>query len=166
MVFFDPGQLGSGDVIPAPDGYQYGVRFQDGGVAARWNGRTQRQRAQAYIEQVQAQQRQWLAERGSDRKPDWLVLVRRRPGGEWRPVCRCGGSGWVRDATWCGDESCCPEYLNCLVCNPTYREPPEGWYTFGHHADQPFDPLEFSEEVGEDGLPLWERPVRRNLNGR
>lgn len=40
----------------------------------------------------------------------------------------------------------------------TYQEPPEGWYTFGHHADQPTVVLEFSSEVGEDGLPLWERP--------
>lgn len=35
---------------------------------------------------------------------------------------------------------------------------PEGWFTFGHHADQPTVVLEFSSEVGEDGLPLWERP--------
>lgn len=35
---------------------------------------------------------------------------------------------------------------------------PEGWFTLGHHADQPTVVLEFSSEVGEDGLPLWERP--------
>lgn len=35
---------------------------------------------------------------------------------------------------------------------------PEGWFTFGHHADQPTVVLEFSSEVDEDGLPLWERP--------
>lgn len=40
----------------------------------------------------------------------------------------------------------------------TYQEPPEGWFTFGHHADQPAVVLEFSSEVDEDGLPLWERP--------
>lgn len=39
-------------------------------------------------------------------------------------------------------------------------EPPSGWYPFGMHAgwdtgDIP--PLEFSKEVGEDGMPLWER---------
>lgn len=38
--------------------------------------------------------------------------------------------------------------------------PPEGWFTFGHHADQPDLPLEFSEERDEeDLLPLWERPM-------
>jgi hypothetical protein len=37
--------------------------------------------------------------------------------------------------------------------------PPEGWFTFGHHVDQPTIVLEFSSEVDEeDGLPLWERP--------
>jgi hypothetical protein len=40
----------------------------------------------------------------------------------------------------------------------TYQKPPEGWFTFGHHADQPTVVLEFSSEVGDDGLPLWERP--------
>lgn len=39
----------------------------------------------------------------------------------------------------------------------TYQEPPEGWFAFGTHVDDP-RPLEFSEEVGEDLLPLWERP--------
>lgn len=38
--------------------------------------------------------------------------------------------------------------------------PPDGWVQFGTHAgDSPVPPLEFSAEVGEDGLPLWERPV-------
>lgn len=36
---------------------------------------------------------------------------------------------------------------------------PEGWYTFGTHVDQPDVRLEFSDEVGEDGLPWWERPI-------
>lgn len=40
----------------------------------------------------------------------------------------------------------------------TYREPPKGWYTFGTHVDV-IVRLEFSEEVGDDGLPLWERPI-------
>lgn len=38
------------------------------------------------------------------------------------------------------------------------RTPPEGWQTFGYHA--PLDtvpPLTWSDEAGEDGLPLWER---------
>lgn len=37
-------------------------------------------------------------------------------------------------------------------------EPPTGWYLFGSHVDQPDVPLEFSAELGEDLLPLWERP--------
>ncbi len=39
--------------------------------------------------------------------------------------------------------------------------PPPGWATFGTHADEePCDytgALSFSDEVGEDGLPEWER---------
>ena len=35
--------------IPAPDGYQYGVRYADGSVAHGWNGRTQLDRAQEHI---------------------------------------------------------------------------------------------------------------------
>lgn len=40
----------------------------------------------------------------------------------------------------------------------TFREPPPGWSTFGSHVDSPFE-LIFSEETGDDGLPLWEQPV-------
>lgn len=36
--------------------------------------------------------------------------------------------------------------------------PPPGWFAFGWHVDRP-GPLEFSPESGEDGLPLWERPI-------
>ena len=43
-----------------------------------------------------------------------------------RRRCRCGGSGWVADLTWCGDEDCCPQYLNCLRCNPEGRGQPPG----------------------------------------
>jgi hypothetical protein len=44
-------------------------------------------------------------------------------------------------------------------------DPPSGWYPFGFHAgwdkeDVPAE-IEFSEETGEDGLPLWERVVKR-----
>ena len=35
--------------IPAPDGYQYGVRYRDGSIAHGWNGRTQLDRAQEHI---------------------------------------------------------------------------------------------------------------------
>lgn len=38
----------------------------------------------------------------------------------------------------------------------TYRPPPPGWESFGTHADTP-GIVEFSEETGDDGLPLWER---------
>ena len=62
-------------MIPAPDGYQYGVRFMDGSVAARWNGRTQRQRAEEYLA--------YLREEYS---PDRFSLVRRRPDGPWEAV--------------------------------------------------------------------------------
>jgi hypothetical protein len=59
-------------VIPAPDGYQYGVRFNDGAVTARWNGSTQRQRAEAEAERLAVEY-----------APDNIVAVRRRPGSEW-----------------------------------------------------------------------------------
>jgi hypothetical protein len=35
---------------------------------------------------------------------------------------------------------------------------PEGWFPFGSLID--YDgPAECSDETGEDGLPLWERPL-------
>lgn len=40
-----------------------------------------------------------------------------------------------------------------------YREPPEGWSTFGTHVYVP-GPLEFSDEEDDAGMPLWERPLR------
>lgn len=40
----------------------------------------------------------------------------------------------------------------------TYQEPPPGWSSFGSHVDSPFKVI-FSEETGEDGLPLWEQAV-------
>lgn len=33
----------------APDGYRYGVMFDDGSIADLWNGRTQRERAEQYL---------------------------------------------------------------------------------------------------------------------
>lgn len=39
--------------------------------------------------------------------------------------------------------------------------PPDGWSQFGTHANCKSAWLQFSEEVGEDGLPLWERVVTR-----
>lgn len=44
----------------------------------------------------------------------------------------------------------------------TYREPPEGWYTFGTHVDVTSGKLDFSSELDEDGFPLWERKSRRS----
>lgn len=35
---------------------------------------------------------------------------------------------------------------------------PEGWFPFGTHVDSGVE-LEFSDETGEDDLPLWERPA-------
>lgn len=45
----------------------------------------------------------------------------------------------------------------------TYLKPPAGWFTFGHHArpDLLGEVVEFSEEIGADGYPLWERPIPR-----
>lgn len=39
--------------------------------------------------------------------------------------------------------------------------PPEGWFWFGTHAafDVPKEMLEFSSDVDNAGVPLWERPV-------
>ena len=42
---------------------------------------------------------------------------------------------------------------------PIYRLPPAGWSDFGAHIGQPEVRLEFSAETGEDGMPLWERPI-------
>ena len=42
---------------------------------------------------------------------------------------------------------------------PIYWLPPAGWSDFGAHIDQPEVRLEFSAETGEDGMPLWERPI-------
>lgn len=43
----------------------------------------------------------------------------------------------------------------------TWHEPPQGWYTFGTHVQDDVL-IEFSAEVGEDLLPLWERPLPTN----
>lgn len=43
--------------------------------------------------------------------------------------------------------------------------PPDGWVQFGTHANcRPRAQIEMSTEVGEDGLPLWERPVTRPVH--
>lgn len=54
----------------------YGVQFGDGSVAHRWNGRTERQRAEEYL----AYLRELYA-------PDRFTLVyRAAPGSPWVPV--------------------------------------------------------------------------------
>lgn len=62
----------------APDGWRYGVRFNDGSVLECWNGRTQRQRAEEFMRAVVAEQ---LASVG---RHDTLTLVRRRAGQGWQ----------------------------------------------------------------------------------
>lgn len=39
-----------------------------------------------------------------------------------------------------------------------HTTPPAGWFTFGSHAGSPTR-LVFSAATGDDGLPLWERPI-------
>lgn len=59
----------------APDGYQYGVMFNDGAVMKRWTGRTQRQRAEEYARETREKY-----------APDNITLARRLPGGSWERV--------------------------------------------------------------------------------
>ena len=56
----------------APDGYRYGVMFNDGSVSERWNGKTQREQAEH-----EARQCNQLFPR------DNITLARRRPGQPW-----------------------------------------------------------------------------------
>jgi hypothetical protein len=42
---------------------------------------------------------------------------------------------------------------------------PAGWFTFGSLIDY-HGPSECSHEVGEDGLPLWERPLWASVDAR
>lgn len=59
----------------APDGYRYGVMFNDGSVLDRWNGRTQRERASEAAER-------WAREFA----PDNITVARRRHGEPWTRV--------------------------------------------------------------------------------
>lgn len=39
-------------------------------------------------------------------------------------------------------------------------EPPTGWFPFGSHVDRPdVNQLEFSKELDDGLMPLWERPL-------
>lgn len=62
-------------MIPAYDGFQYGVRFGDGSIRASWNGRTQRDQAEAEVERL-----------SKEYAPDRFALVRRLPGEPWEDV--------------------------------------------------------------------------------
>ena len=64
----------------APDGYRYGVMFQDGSVADRWNGRTQRERCAAYAREVVADQEARVG------RHDHITVARRRPHETWERV--------------------------------------------------------------------------------
>jgi hypothetical protein len=72
-----------GDARVAPDGFQYGVRFADGSVGCWFNGRTQRHRCEEDVRRIIEGQRNYLRAVGSEREPDAIVPVRRRPGEEW-----------------------------------------------------------------------------------
>lgn len=63
------------------------------------------------------------------------------------------------DGCWCEGERDRRAYGWDHDTAPAYRLTPEGWSGFGSHVDQPGVRLEFSAETGEDGLPLWERPI-------
>jgi hypothetical protein len=80
----------AGDSRYGADGWHYGVRFHDGSVLHPWNGATQRDRAQAFIEEAYRRLEEHAAERG--RAADWYIdrfeLVRQRPGRPWEFVRR------------------------------------------------------------------------------
>lgn len=82
------------------EGFQYGVRFADGGVLARWNGPTQRQRAEAEAARIVVRQRAWLEEHGWRRDPDLIVPVRHRDGEPWETY---GDDPWSDPAPVAGD---------------------------------------------------------------
>lgn len=44
------------------------------------------------------------------------------------------------------------------------QNPPPGWFTFGTHSDTDGPDLEFSSELDETGLPLWERETPLDLS--
>lgn len=43
-----------------------------------------------------------------------------------------------------------------IPCAP--RTPPAGWFPFGSHAGTSV-PVEFSAELDDAGMPLWEKPT-------
>ena len=68
---------------------------------------------------------------------------------EGQPICQDAKLGFVDGAVWAVFEAA-----------QTPTTPPDGWFTFGSHAPYPWiERLEFSDEVDEAGMPLWERPL-------
>lgn len=63
----------------APDGYRYGVMFDDGAVADLWNGSTQRERAEEYLAKTLAFVSNALHRPSRDR----ITLARMRSGEPW-----------------------------------------------------------------------------------
>ena len=74
----------------APDGYRYGVMFNDGSVTEIWNGRTQRQRAEEYLAMTLRCHEEWRIEHGFPREPgrspDHVTLARHRLGEPWERI--------------------------------------------------------------------------------
>ena len=64
----------------APDGYRYGVMFNDGSVSEIWNGRTQRERATEEVARLAA-----------EHSRDHITLARMRPGEAWARTDTDGG---------------------------------------------------------------------------
>ena len=62
------------------------------------------------------------------------------------------------DLFWCGDD-CAGKHPGDATSEEVPQFPvPEGWLAFGSLVDYK-GPSECSEEVGRDGLPLWERVI-------
>jgi hypothetical protein len=66
----------------APDGYRYGVMFDDGSVADLWNGESQRERAEQYLESTAG----WLATTLGRPSTDRITLARMALGEPWERV--------------------------------------------------------------------------------
>lgn len=66
-----------GDSRYDDEGWHYGVMFRDGSVACSWNGSTQRQRAQEYLDRLIGEDARYSHE---------LCLVRHQAGQPWEAV--------------------------------------------------------------------------------
>lgn len=76
------------------------------------------------------------------------------------------------DYNLCGDDTGClcedsaeraeqmvDKIINAVNSVGSRLSVPDGWFPLGSHLDQPWVELEFSDEVDDSGLALWERPV-------